>query len=64
MRSNLKAAFCASLLLIGLGLFGNDRAAASWWAVPADVPGRWVVLSHSYCVLSFAGAPDPHRVDS
>jgi hypothetical protein len=62
MRSNLKAAFCASLLLIGLGLFGNDRAAAWWWSTaPADVPGRWVLHARNYCVLSFSGAPDiPH----
>jgi len=60
-RRRLTSAICAVFCLLVWGSFGNDRAAASWWAAPADVPGRWVVLSHSYCVLSFAGAPDiPH----
>jgi Protease inhibitor Inh len=58
MRHNSRAAFCAALLLIGLGLFGSDRAAAWWWSTePADVPGRWVLDARAYCVLSFSGAP-------
>jgi len=61
MRGNPKAAICAVSFLLALGLFGSERAVAGWWTVAADIPGRWVLNSRSYCVLSFSGAPDiPH----
>jgi Protease inhibitor Inh len=63
VRSNLKAAICVVSCLLGLGLFCIDHAAAGWWTVWADIPGRWVMRTpgRSRCVLGFSGAPDiPH----
>jgi hypothetical protein len=59
MRSNLKTAFCAALLLLAAGLFGNDRAAA-WWLLSfsgaPDIP-HGTVTAMGFCAPVFLARP-------
>lgn len=60
LRRARRAVSGAAVVALVASLSGPDHAAAGWWSMQADLPGRWRLHTPTYsnCVLTFSGLPD------